>query len=140
MSFTASGSRPALRAVNGPDGTLAVAAAHSELGERYLYVEGRGELLFTENDTNEQRVFGRPNRSPYVKDAFHQYVVGGRREAVNPARTGTKAAAHLAIEVPARGERTLKLRLSAVPPDQAMKAFRGDVLGAHFDEVTVNRR
>jgi hypothetical protein len=132
--------RPSLRAVAGPDGTLAVAASHPELGERYLYVEGRGELLFTENETNEERVFGRPSRSRYVKDAFHQYLVDGRREAVNPARTGTKSAALLELEVPGGRERTVKLRLSAVPPDQVMKAFRGNVLGAHFDAVLAARR
>ena len=51
------------------------------------------ELLFTENETNTERLWGQPNASPYVKDAFHDYVVGGRTDAVNPARMGTKAAA-----------------------------------------------
>ena len=49
-------------------------------------------MLFTDNETNGERLFGVPNATPYVKDAFHEFVVHGRRDAVNPARTGTKAA------------------------------------------------
>ena len=68
--------------------------------------------LFTENDTNSQRLFGIPNASPYTKDAFHRYVVEGEVEAVNPAQTGTKAAAHYQLKIPARGQVTLNLRLA----------------------------
>ena len=81
----ASGARKALRAV---------AATHSELGERYLYCEGNVPLLFTENETNNERIFGTPNASPYVKDGINNYVVHGKQDAVNPGQTGTKAAAH----------------------------------------------
>ncbi len=71
------------------------------------------EFLFTENETNGARVFGAQNAQPYVKDAFHEYVVGGRHEAVNPARTGTKAAAYYKFVVPAQGEVQVNLRLFA---------------------------
>jgi hypothetical protein len=131
--------RPSLRAVDGPRGTNVVAASHPELGERFLYVEGGGQLLFTENETNEQRLWGRANRTPYVKDAFHEYVVAGRKDSVNPAREGTKCAAHVVLEVPARGARTLKLRLSSTAPDAA--AALGDPpLGARFDAALAERR
>jgi hypothetical protein len=73
-------------------GTLVV--THWKLGDYVLYCAGAGELLFTENETNTDRLYGVPSSSPYVKDAFHSYVVDGRREAVNPEATGTKAAAH----------------------------------------------
>jgi len=132
--------RPSLREATGPKGALAIAAAHPTLGARYLYVEGSAELLFTENETNTERIFGRPNSTPYVKDAFHAYVVEGRKDAVNPARTGTKAAAHLVLEVPAHGERTVRLRLSQAPPERIGSALLGGPFGRHFDAVLASRR
>jgi mannosylglycerate hydrolase MGH1-like protein len=71
------------------------------------------ELLFTENETNFARLFGTPNPTPYVKDAFHEYVVHGRAEAVNPAREGTKAAGLYRVQVPARGSLVIEVRLCA---------------------------
>ena len=100
-----------------------VKAVHHELGERLLYCDGDAELLFTENESNAQRLWGQPNASPYVKDAFHSCLISGQGDAVNPANTGTKAAAHYVLEVPARGSRTVCLRLSAVPMDNAFKDF-----------------
>ncbi len=68
-------------------------------------------LLFTENETNLERLYGTPNAGPYVKDAFHEHVIRGKADAVNPARRGTKAAAHYLLDVPPRSHRTLRLRL-----------------------------
>ena len=65
-----------------------------DLGERYLYCEGDAPLLFTENETNNERIFGTPNPSPYVKDGINNYVVQDKKDAVNPEKTGTKSAAH----------------------------------------------
>jgi hypothetical protein len=103
--------RPELRRMRG---STTIAASHSHLGDRFLHALGDAELLFTENETNTERLFDTPNRTPYVKDAFHHYLVNGRREAVNPEATGTKAAAHYAITVPAGGSRAVHLRLSDV--------------------------
>ena len=75
-----------------------IAAEHPKLGEFYLYCEGNVPLLFTENETNTQRIFGVPNRTPYVKDGINNYVVLGQQDAVNPERTGTKAAAHYQLD------------------------------------------
>jgi hypothetical protein len=69
-----------------------IEADHATLGRRWLLCEDAEELLFTENDTNRARLFGAPNESPYVKDAFHEHLVHGRPGAVNPARTGTTTA------------------------------------------------
>src|SRR5258707_1394596 len=75
--------------------------------------DGRApDLLFTENETNAARLFAFPNASPYVKDAFHEYVVHGRTDAVSPERSGTKAAVHYRLRLPARGEVVLSLRLT----------------------------
>src|SRR5262245_23337041 len=73
--------------------TPAIAAFHPALGERFLYAEGADRLLFTNNETNNMRLFGRPNESRYVKDGIHEYVVHGCHDQVNPDMCGTKAAA-----------------------------------------------
>ena len=101
--------KPSLREA-GP-GTIQ--ATHHELGEYWLHCDGAPELLFTENESNAQRLWGQPNASPYVKDAFHAYVIAGQREAVNPAKVGTKAAAHYVLDVPGGGSKTVRLRLAA---------------------------
>jgi hypothetical protein len=91
----------------------AIVADHESLGRYRLALEGTPELLFTENETNAQRLFGAANASPWVKDAFHAYVIEGRREVLNPAATGTKAAAHYRLELAAGETRELCLRLTA---------------------------
>jgi hypothetical protein len=91
----------------------AIVAEHVSLGRYWLRADGAPDLLFTDNETNAERLFGVPNAVPYVKDAFHDYVVHGRRDAVNPAAEGTKAACHYRLDVPAGGSTTLHLRLTA---------------------------
>jgi hypothetical protein len=108
--------KPVLSEVAGRKGYAAIVASHAQLGDRYLYCEGDASLLFTENETNNQRIFGTANASPYVKDAINDYVVHGRREAVNPERTGTKAAAQYKVSLGAGKTTTIRLRLSDVAP------------------------
>jgi len=102
-----------------------VLASHAELGDRTLDCDGNPELLFTDNESNAGRLWGQSNPSPYVKDAFHNYVISGNREAVNPNKTGTKAAAHYSLEVPAGGSKVVRLRLSAKPPADSFSTFDG---------------
>ena len=104
-------------------GERAVAASHEKLAPRTLSCQGNPELLFTENESNASRLWGQANSSPYVKDAFHTYVISGVREAVNPAKTGTKAAAHYRLEVPAGGSKVVRLRLSEKPPAEPFDKF-----------------
>ena len=85
-------------------------------------MKGHVPLLFTENETNHQRLFGSENRTRYVKDGINDYVVHGRREAVNPERNGTKAAAHYQISVPAGGKTEIRLRLTDVAPQALTEA------------------
>jgi hypothetical protein len=114
----------------------ALLAEHSALG-RFRFEAERAPVepafLFTENETNVERLFGAPNAQPWVKDAFHEAVVHGRREAVNPEEVGTKAAAHYVLEVPARGEVSVRLRLSA-EEEASASAF------AEFDEIVETRK
>jgi hypothetical protein len=90
-------------------------ASHPELGEYTLECEGAKELLFTENESNATKLWGQPNSTPYVKDAFHRYVISGEGDAVNPGKTGTKAAALYVLDIPAGGSKTVRLRLGARP-------------------------
>ena len=103
--------RPLLQRV-GP----AVKATDPRLGERYLYCEGDVPLLFTENETNTQRIFGVPNRSPYVKDGINNYVIHGQKDAVNPEQQGTKVAAHYRLTVPPGQSQVIRLRLTDRAP------------------------
>jgi hypothetical protein len=108
--------RPSLKQVTGKNDSRFVAASHAQLADRYLYSEKDVPLLFTENETNNERIFGAPNASPYVKDGINNYVVNGKQDAVNPQYTGTKVAAHHRINVPVGETATIRLRLSDLAP------------------------
>jgi hypothetical protein len=116
------GPKPTLREAGG-----AIVASHPELGEYTLSCDGTPELLFTENETNAQKLWGQQNPTPYVKDAFHRYLVSGERDAVNPGKTGTKATARYVLEVPAGGCEVVQLRLA--------KGTAGGKFGAAFKET-----
>ena len=111
-----------------------VQAAHPDLGEYWLHCDGAPELLFTENESNAERLWGQPNASPHVKDAFHAWAVSRQAEAVNPARAGTKAAAHYALELPAGGSATVRLRLSANRSEDAFGDFE-DVFASRIADA-----
>ena len=100
--------KPTLR--QGGEGMLV--ATHPALGARYWYCHGAASFLFTDNETNLQRLFGRPNEVPYVKDGINDYIVQGTREAVNPGHVGTKAAAHYLLTIPGGGQQAVQLRLT----------------------------
>ncbi len=108
--------RPAAR--RAADGPTAVCAEieHWQYGKRWLLAGGKPELLFTENETNYIKLFNFRERTPYVKDAFHEYVIRGNKEAVNPALSGTKMAAHYAFHLPPGDSATIKLRLTGSDP------------------------
>jgi hypothetical protein len=118
-SWDQDAAKPTLR--QSKDGT--VLASHAQLGDWTLCCEGDPELLFTENESNASRLWGQPNPSPYVKDAFHDHVISGKREAVNPSRTGTKVAADYHLVVPAESSKVVRLRLSAKRPAQSFGTF-----------------
>jgi hypothetical protein len=136
-SWHGSPDRPALHQVPAGSTGGVVRAVDSILGERYLYCEGEAALLFTENETNTARIFGVPNRSPYVKDSINDYVVHGRDGAVNPEKKGTKASAHYRLSVNPGECQVVRLRLSDVAP-AGLARGNGDAVspfGGHFEEV-----
>ncbi len=129
-----SGVRPRLTG----EGPGTIGATHETLGKFKFSIEpGPGEhfpeLLFTENETNSERLYGTANDTKYVKDAFHNFVVGGKAEAVNPNGFGTKAAAHYKLNVPAGKSVTLRLRLTP-EAEATARPFGGE-----FDQVFADR-
>ena len=108
--------RPSAKRAASVPGCACVELEHFQYGKRWLLCAGAPELLFTENETNRQRVLGTPNRTPYVKDAFHEFVIRDRKDAVNPAQQGTKLAAYHRLQLGAGEDATIKLRLSDVEP------------------------
>ncbi len=133
-SWDVGAARPQLQATASAPGQVVIAARHQTLGARWLHAEGAPELLFTENETNFPRLFGVPARSPYVKDGINERVVGGKEDAVNSARVGTKAAAWYRASVPAGGQIALRLRLTDADPARAGAAF-----GLDFEEIFSRR-
>jgi hypothetical protein len=115
--------KPVLTKTNGG----VIHAFHPELGDLTLHAERGPELLFTENESNAARLWQQPNPSPYVKDAFHEYLIGRRKEAVNPAQTGTKAAAHYELTVPAGESSVVRLRLRANASPDPFASFDAEV-------------
>ncbi len=122
--------------VEEPEGLPAalIQIEHAQYGRRMLYCEGAPELLFTENETNNRRLFGTGNNSPYVKDAFHEAVVHGLKEAVNPEHRGTKAAAHYALTVGA-GE-AIKVRLRFTNRETGSQ----EAFSEEFDHIFMERK
>jgi hypothetical protein len=130
-SWGVEGYRPSLSALETTDGSTQIFAEHETLGRYHLTCDEHPELLFTENETNAARLFDSTNEREYVKDAFHDYVVDGREEAVNPERVGTKAAARYRRTIASGQSHTFRLRLST---DVAGAAAFGD-----FDAIFAAR-
>jgi hypothetical protein len=95
----------------------AVLAEHWQLGKYLLYCSAADEIVFTENDTNQERLFGVASRTPYVKDAFHTYLIAGNKKAVNPSQAGTKAACLYRRDIQPGETVSFQLRLSALVDD-----------------------
>ncbi len=123
------------------DGATGLRVEHASLGTFHLHgvpSDPSGPtLLFTDNETNYERLFGTVNRTPHVKDAFHEYVVHGRVDAVNAAEVGTKAALHYILDVPAWGTSVIRVRLADAATSNASIE---NALGDKFDRVVAERR
>ncbi|MBX3388908.1 MAG: glucosidase [Phycisphaeraceae bacterium] len=114
-------------------GERTISASHWELGEYSLHCEDADELLFTENETNFERIFGFKSANLYAKDAFHEYVIHNRKQAVNPESRGTKAAARYSRAIPSGKQVVIRLRLRAKSVQLGADAF------ATFDEDFARR-
>lgn len=125
--------KPVLEKEVGGKGVQMIKASHRPLGVNWLYANQPKEILFTENESNIQKLFNAPNPSPYVKDAFHEYVIEGRKEAVNPNLKGTKAAFLYPLEVGGGQTAVLQLRLSN-------RKDLPDPFGSNFNDVFTARK
>ncbi len=134
--------KPSIRQIEAVAGTCTVAVMHPLLGEFILSCEGEVPLLFTENETNNARLFpDYPNDSPYVKDGINNFVIEGRQDAVNPGRQGTKVAAHYRVKAAPGQSATLRLRLtSAASADESRKGrAAASPFGPEFDRTLAAR-
>ena len=132
-SWTADAARPLIVVSSSDDDISVLEASHPQLGRRWLYCERPLEVLFVENETNNQRLFGAPNPSAYSKDGIQEYIVHGCRASVNPNKTGTKASAQYMLEIQPGQTQTIRLRLSDAANLQAP-------FGEEFEATFVRRR
>jgi len=134
--------KPRLRQIDGPPGARAAVGAHPLGGEYTLYCQGDVPLLFTENETNNERLFpDYPNTSPYVKDGINNCVVLGQQGAVNPEKTGTKMAAHYRLTLGPGQSAKVRLRLIGRPPAGKGRKTNASAspFGTDFDETLTAR-
>ncbi|MBZ5856030.1 MGH1-like glycoside hydrolase domain-containing protein [Flavihumibacter profundi] len=127
--------KPNLRQVNAKPGISAITASHPLLGEFILACDADVPLLFTENETNHERLFpGSKNESPHVKDGINDYVVYGNAGAVNPEKQGTKAAAHYTVNIGAGQTSVIRLRLTKNPAE-----IKDSPFGLNFEKIFADR-
>jgi hypothetical protein len=128
--------KPHLEQIEVPAGSASVAASHPLLGSFVLSCDGDVPLLFTENETNHERLFpGQKNESPHVKDGINDFVVDGRQDSVNPEKQGTKVAAHYQVKIGAGKTAVVRLRLSSSVREEKRRPF-----GKAFDTLFEERR
>jgi hypothetical protein len=142
-SWPNGGTRPVLRSC-AQDGEQVIRAGHTDplfqesLPDYYLYCDGQPALLFTENETNCERIFNTPSAGPYVKDGINNYLIHNKTDAVNPDKTGTKASAHYHLSVKPGASKTICLRLTDAGPDSCTEKSPGEktqLFGKGFKEI-----
>jgi Mannosylglycerate hydrolase MGH1-like glycoside hydrolase domain len=135
-SWNPGSERPWLRRGEPIEGIIPVELHHPYYGNRWLYCRGNAELLFTENETNQRRLFGAENVSSHVKDGINDYIVHGAEEAVNASGSGTKVACHYRVKIAPGQSTVLKLRLT----DKEMASAATQPFNASFDLTFTERR
>jgi len=126
--------KPDLQQIEGTDSHVVIKVDHSELIDYNLYCEGKPALLFTDNETNTERVFGTPNQVPFVKDGINNCIVHGNNEAVNANNNGTKAAANYSVTIEPGKSAVVRLRLTKNNPDPF------EPFGDGFENIFVSRK
>lgn len=124
--------KPTLQEIKLNNSLSIIEAFHPTLGKRWLYCQGEAELLFTENETNTEKVFGLANTCVYVKDGINNYIVHGHKEAINPEKIGTKVAANYLLTIGTGETKIIRLRLSDIPD-------LNEAFGEKIDEIFSSR-
>jgi hypothetical protein len=116
-------------------------ASHNSLGEYFFIAEGVKELLFTNNETNTERLVGVPNVNPYVKDGINNAIVLGQQNVLNPDKTGTKMAAYYPVNIETGRSKTIRLRLTKEVGENKTAAMSNPTgrMGDRFDEIFSQR-
>ncbi|MEB3218665.1 MAG: glucosidase [Nostocales cyanobacterium 94392] len=130
---------PMLQEIKLANGVNIIEVFHPNLERRWLYCEGKTEFLFTENETNSEKLFGIPKSSTYVKDGINDYIVHGQKAAVNPEKIGTKAAANYLLTIGAGETKIIRLRLSDTAQDNGGEGGF-EPFGKDFDQIFSIRR
>jgi hypothetical protein len=125
--------KPYLQEIGRGKSSQVITTSHPQLGNRFFYCEGDAPLLFTENETNNARLFGGVNAGHYVKDGINDYVIHARKDAVNPSQSGTKAAAHYRTKIGAGKKAVIRLRLADRPATHGRDPFED------FDDIMDTR-
>ncbi|MBF1999237.1 MAG: glucosidase [Synechococcales cyanobacterium M58_A2018_015] len=138
-SWADGGAKPSLTKVEGTGNSVVQAHITDTLLDQfirdyYFYCDGVTPLLFTENETNNQRIFGSANASPYVKDGINNYLLHGQVDAVNPHGIGTKVSPHYPLTVAAGETKVIRLRLTNQAPAELSAPF-----DSHFDQIFAQR-
>jgi len=128
--------RPSLRQINDVRNASAIQLCQPAYGHRWLFCNGVPELLFTENETNTRRLYNYQNGTRHAKDGINDHIVHGIKDAVNPAKTGTKAAAHYPLTLGPGDTKTIRMRLTdlVIPPEN------GDPCNGKFDAMFEERK
>ena len=139
-SWGGGSSKPQLVRTADWDGASVVRAEHTDPlfleslpGSYYLYCDGTPPILFTENETNNERLFRGQNASPYVKDGINNFIVNGQKPATNPANIGTKASPVYPLTIQSGQTGTVRLRLTTSEPTRSFHPFK------HFDQIFADR-
>lgn len=133
-SWNGETARPNLRRAQGVENVIEL--NHQRYGNRFLCCEGAPELLFTENETNNQRLHHSENAAPYVKDGINDRIVHGVKNATNPQQQGTKAAAHYVLNIGANETATIRLRFT----DRKLEFASEDFLTDDFERIFAERQ
>ncbi|HXX41593.1 MAG TPA: hypothetical protein VEI58_04935 [Chthoniobacterales bacterium] len=133
-SWSRDSGKPMLCKTSDRDHVTVITASHPRLEDYDLFCDSAADLFFTENESNADRLWGIPNEAPFVKDSINDRVVEGKVDAVNPAQTGTKAAAHYQFKIPPQETISIRLRLARAGSKTSVEAF------SDFDAIFNLRR
>lgn len=138
-SWEDGGSKPVMTRLEGTGNSVVHAnitdtLLNQHINDYYLYCDAVCPLLFTENETNNERIFNTTNTSPFVKDGINDYIVHQKENAINPENVGTKVAPHYEITVGVEETKIIKLRLTKKSPDEMKDPFSEE-----FEETFITR-